>query len=108
VTPGEALELTIACSRTASTDKSGEACHDDPYSLHTRPDGTTSGCALAISYLDFASIQPADLMVISALHDCPHTDRKHTFQIPDNLPAGNATMAWMCALASQAWMKASR
>lgn len=67
---------------------------------------------LSISYKDFNSLKPADMKLFSVLHDCPRsprcvrfaclsivqsddtTDRKHTFSIPSNLPAGNATCAF--------------
>lgn len=93
--PGGSQSFTVACSKNNANDGSDNPCNSpNDGALHRQSDGSGSGCALSISYKPFDQIQPNDMKVFSVLHDCVKTSKTHTFQIPNNLPAGEATCAW--------------
>ncbi|ORZ35857.1 hypothetical protein BCR44DRAFT_35494 [Catenaria anguillulae PL171] len=89
---GQVLHVPVTC---------GEAIHNlggAAYQCATDSDGTNDyhgggGCALSIAYTSSPRVE--DFVVFSVNHDCPRAwSTWIPFNVPINLPAGEATMAW--------------
>lgn len=91
LTPGGKVTLNVACSQDNADQ--GRMCGDFG-AMHLKSNGQGSGCALLISYKNFNSIKPEDMSVFSVSHDCTKADSHRTFDVPSNLPAGEATCAF--------------
>lgn len=99
---GKSVTVKLGCEGGAA-DRS-TSCPENLGSLHIGSDGKKTGCAIAISYkreqwlcdppyalAAFEQIKPEDMKVISVLADCVTDKSDHTFALPSNLPAGEAT-----------------
>lgn len=112
ITPGQNLNIEIACSKSYSTfgnSPNRDGCPADSGSFHAgggtgsgagwsgNSDSNLMGCALAIAPKSRASdVRPEDFVVMSVQENCVR-QRDTPFAIPANLPScpdGECTCAW--------------
>lgn len=112
ITPGQNLNIEIACSKSYSTygnSPNPDGCPGDSGSFHAggstgsgsgwwgNSESNLMGCALAIAPKSRASdVRPEDFTVMSIQENCVR-QRDTSFAIPQNLPScpdGECTCAW--------------
>ncbi|ORZ35882.1 hypothetical protein BCR44DRAFT_41925 [Catenaria anguillulae PL171] len=90
---GGKLRVPIVCGEAIGNPQAGgSTCVNDGDGVNDYHQG--GGCALSIAYTnDPKSV--AEFTLFSVNHDCPKVGQSEIeFDVPGNLPAGDATMAW--------------
>lgn len=86
---GSSISVPIVCGEAIGNPQNGgSSCSNDPNAYHGG-----GGCGLSIAYKTSPTID--DFVMFTVNHDCPKLGQAMiSFQIPPNLPSGDAVCSW--------------